>query len=616
MVATSAPSRMIRRAAVALVAAVLIGLMPQAVMAGPSGGAAATAIAADAPPPKAENRSPHVRGRVDLRNVDKGPIGPAEQGSQDTAPGDNRGFETAQDITAITAAPPTVFATQNGTPSPTLTKLGALPGGDSLYADAAPTVSVGPDHVVRSDQEWFRVSNRTGGSSQLYAFETLLQQPEAFDPQEGYMWYIPSIRRWLALSTSIGYFFGPGNQICNLGTLDFAVSDTANPSAGWSVFYYEYPNATVHDPKFGTSSDKFAFSVTLSGDAFPPPVCGEAAPDGLDLTINEWADVIGHTSFTSAYYLFEDTGMAGTKFLVPSIGNSPNTPDLAVIAHTFESSGAVQNDRLIEFSGPVPGIVVSTTDLTTAELIPLIGDPLPGPPASSEQVLRAASAVLHDERLVTVTTQACTPTGDSAPRNCVRLIDIDVSGGPPVLLQDFYLAFLGKDAFGPGLAFSDTGELVVTYQRASPDTGASAYVVRQAPTDAANTVSVPRLLEATHGDSLSARPVRFVGASPDPLVPDAVWVTNNVGTSSSDPYLTQTAQARTATGDTFVPITPLRVLDTRTGTGLSGAFLHNVPRSFNVAGEVPIPANAVAITGNLTVAGQTSGGYVSVGAER
>ena len=63
-----------------------------------------------------------------------------------------------------------------------------------------------------------------------------------------------------------------------------------------------------------------------------------------------------------------------------------------------------------------------------------------------------------------------------------------------------------------------------------------------------------------------------------------MWVTNNVGTSSSDPYLTQTAQARTATGDTFFPLEPLRVLDTRDGTGLTGVFQHNVPRTFDVAG--------------------------------
>src|SRR4029079_1776824 len=107
----------------------------------------------------------------------------------------------------------------------------------------------------------------------------------------------------------------------------------------------------------------------------------------------------------------------------------------------------------------------------------------------------------------------------------------------------------------------------------------------------------------------------YVGAAPDPLVPDAVWVVNNTGSGSTQPYLTQTAQARTATGDTYSPIDPLRVLDTRTATGLTGPFANGVPRTFAVAGAGggAIPADAVAITGNLTVTGQGRAGYVWVG---
>jgi PKD repeat protein len=64
---------------------------------------------------------------------------------------------------------------------------------------------------------------------------------------------------------------------------------------------------------------------------------------------------------------------------------------------------------------------------------------------------------------------------------------------------------------------------------------------------------------------------------------------------------------------TFVPLAPKRVLDTRNGTGLSGVFNANTPRTFSVAGVPPIPSNAVAVTGNLTVVNQTAAGYVAVG---
>ena len=231
---------------------------------------------------KAEPKALHLRGRVDLRDIGKGHGKADQKGAPDPRVGDPPRLRTGE---SLTAAPPTVFSTVNATTPPTLTKLGALPPvGISDYASTGPTVAVGPDHVVRSDGLWFRVSNRSGAGTQTFTFEDVLQQPQSFDAHEGYMWFIPGTGRWLALSTSFGGFLA-GNQICNLGSLDFAISDTANPLAGWTAYYYDYPNATVFRPRLGTSSDKFAFSVTVSGDSNPPAVCGPSEPSGADLTI-------------------------------------------------------------------------------------------------------------------------------------------------------------------------------------------------------------------------------------------------------------------------------------------------------------------------------------------
>ncbi|MES2210138.1 MAG: hypothetical protein V4515_08135 [Chloroflexota bacterium] len=65
-------------------------------------------------------------------------------------------------------------------------------------------------------------------------------------------------------------------------------------------------------------------------------------------------------------------------------------------------------------------------------------------------------------------------------------------------------------------------------------------------------------------------------------------------------------------GTRYTPVTPTRVLDSRFGTGLMGAFPNGTPRTFQVTGLAGIPDDAVAVTGNLTIVGQTSGGYVSL----
>ena len=64
---------------------------------------------------------------------------------------------------------------------------------------------------------------------------------------------------------------------------------------------------------------------------------------------------------------------------------------------------------------------------------------------------------------------------------------------------------------------------------------------------------------------------------------------------------------------TFHPLTPTRILDSRYGNGLSGAFYPGVPRRFQVSTRGGVPAGAVAVTGILTATAETKGGYLTIG---
>src|ERR1035437_6505138 len=68
-------------------------------------------------------------------------------------------------------------------------------------------------------------------------------------------------------------------------------------------------------------------------------------------------------------------------------------------------------------------------------------------------------------------------------------------------------------------------------------------------------------------------------------------------------------------GARYVPLAPTRLLDSRDGywIGLAGASSSHVARTFTVSGHGGVPSNATAVTGNLTVTGQTSLGYLYVG---
>jgi hypothetical protein len=66
-------------------------------------------------------------------------------------------------------------------------------------------------------------------------------------------------------------------------------------------------------------------------------------------------------------------------------------------------------------------------------------------------------------------------------------------------------------------------------------------------------------------------------------------------------------------GASFVPLTPARLLDTRTGNGLAGPFAKGTPRTFQVTGRGGVPGNATAVTGNLTATGMNAAGFAFLG---
>ena len=82
---------------------------------------------------------------------------------------------------------------------------------------------------------------------------------------------------------------------------------------------------------------------------------------------------------------------------------------------------------------------------------------------------------------------------------------------------------------------------------------------------------------------------------------------NTISTSSTRTFTIGTTPPPPVNGTTFTPVDPVRMLDSRSGigVGLSGKFNANTARLLTVAGRLGIPNDAVAITGNLTVVGQT-----------
>jgi spore germination protein YaaH len=69
---------------------------------------------------------------------------------------------------------------------------------------------------------------------------------------------------------------------------------------------------------------------------------------------------------------------------------------------------------------------------------------------------------------------------------------------------------------------------------------------------------------------------------------------------------------RDASGATYFPVSPNRIVDTRKALGISAALTPGKVATFNVAGLAGVPANAVAVTGNATVTRATGTGYIAI----
>jgi hypothetical protein len=67
-----------------------------------------------------------------------------------------------------------------------------------------------------------------------------------------------------------------------------------------------------------------------------------------------------------------------------------------------------------------------------------------------------------------------------------------------------------------------------------------------------------------------------------------------------------------ASGSTYHTVTPARVLDSRLNLGGS-TLVARTKQTVTIAnGTSGVPASAVAVTGNVTIVGQTTNGYVTV----
>ena len=607
----------------------------------------AVPIASGAPPTTTASRyaapsgsahpTPGSRGSVNVRELAKHPStsnrttttlnlpGPNRSAGQNSRPAAPTGVVVPEPIQATnTANPP---AGKTGFIGLTTTSGPATNG-----EPPDPYVAVGPDHVIQTTNVSLRVTDRSGGNAvavPLFNFFGLTGGFQNTDPRVHY----DSVHgRWLVSEIS---WICQANDGHAYGFFDLVVSRTADPYGTWDLWYWGYQAGLPDFGALGWSSDKLAYAANVfhMPEGFGSD-CLEQSGNGYwypDIEVFDWADLLANGG---PNHLLDTTHLPGPpQFFTPRIAlQTPATlPTLQVVVQYAPGAADPLRPYYMAISGSAvahTAAIFHQTDLTVDGIAGEWVEPPPPEQPPNDLVTpgvvtdaidsRPTDVISKGNRLIFVSTHGCTPDGDATLQDCVRVTELNTSGvnatTAPTFTQDFLVAENGRDLYHGGIGLALNGTLHVVWTGSSEAIGdyPSSESAYQLASDAAGAISPTETLAPGGAAYSGIRWGDYVGVAQDPQVPNAVWQGNQY--SSDDTFWSTFVSQLQTGGSTYTPITPRRVLDTRPGIGigLGGAFAHGVPRSWAVATVGPIPANAVAVTGNLTVTNQTAAGYVSV----
>jgi hypothetical protein len=635
----------------ALIAGLTVTTGPAALAADPPGGTRPSSVDV------LRNATPKSRGTVDVstlpRAEDPGPEAgalaprPASFGPQlGTANAPGRG---------LAAGPAPVLATTTAAPAAAQPGWAGFDFTDTGFQPPDPWVAVGPEHVVQSVntsiQMWDREGTEALPATLISAFDFFALPPddEPFcGPQFDEVCLFPyrnadprfiydSLHgRWIGTEVSWTCDANQDNTADDpIGFLDFIWSDTADPTGLWNLFYYEFEGFLPDYPAPGTSTDKLAFTANFFV-MDPSATCTAGATyQETDAFVIDWADLLangGSNGLLDTYaFTWADDSDTTAYFTARAAVQVPATsPVLFFVVQHFDGADLTAFYTTATGSAVANNInTPANVDLDDESIVGAYFDPpapvqMGGSTVTTNIDSRPTDAIWQGGQLSFVSTNGCTPAGDGSTRACVRVTQLNTptansaAANDPTLAQDFLIAENGAHHFFGGVGQAGNGTLHVAWTRSANSGGAgggrpSSLTAYQLPGDPNNSLSAAETLQAGAGAAFSGgRWGDYVGVAQDPQVPNAVWQANQYAAGGAT-WATHVSRLQTG-GATYVPIEPVRVLDSRFNLGVTGSFAANTAKTFDVAGfgGGAVPDDAIAVTGNVAIVGQTAAGYVAI----
>ena len=242
--------------------------------------------------------------------------------------------------------------------------------------------------------------------------------------------------------------------------------------------------------------------------------------------------------------------------------------------------------------------------INRSEFVPPVTLSVTSPMPSGTTYSFSPNPVTGSTSTLTITTSnvpTVTPTGISTPT-------ISGLGGGltrTTIANLTVLAALPDAPTGAAATALDASALVSWTPPANDGGGAiTSYTVTAAP--GGQTCSATGLLSCTVSGLANGTAYTFSAAA-----------TNVSGTGVASSPTAPVTPVPSTIGATYFAVTPNRLVDTRSHLGLSSILKAGVAATFQVTGrstnpDLNIPDGAIAVTGNLTVAGQSAPGYLAL----
>ncbi len=478
-----------------------------------------------------------------------------------------------------------------------------------LYADCSvfrlceeppdPSVAVSANDVVQGVNEVIMMLERsTQGARFIPAFDFFALDNNQVAQAAPRILHDAAHQRWLATEVS---------SDCSHSYLQVAISSSDDPFAPWTNYRVVFPGRVVDFPGVGTSDRTIV--VGLNAYARDPSATDCLAPGdfegGMFVTI-DWADLIATVPTLPVTVSAPDPTLFTPRPATSAGGGAQVRLVVAIDNGSADSSDV--GYATVTGSNATRDVTVSpVVNLTKSQgLTPFRTPPAPRQPGDVPTIAAAVDgqptdAIAAGSRLWFVGTAPCTPAGDDAVRDCVRITEL-VTGAAPTAVgvaSDTILQERGADLFMGGIGRSIDGSLFAVYSRSSATEIISTWATVRRPADRA--FLAPSLIIPGGGPYSGRRWGDYVILSPDPTAVDAIWQGNEVP-SVDGSWFTWLSQLRPAPSGPLAGSVRLNGGDAFAAESFVGLELTNPT---GVAATIVRVANGPATRNGLLVGGQT-----------